>query len=308
VWIVAEPNAGPARQVLAGVGENFAGTMRLGGPVAEAEYEGDPERWIGALRGRGYGAAYCPVGPDADDATVRAFVDAARDADVVIAEVGAWSNPLHPDPARRRAAIRFCQERLALAERIGARCCVNIAGSRDPERWDGPHPDNLSEATFDLLVETVREIIDAVRPARTCYALETMPWMFPDGPGSYARLIRAIDRPNGFGVHLDPVNLVSSPQRFFGNADLLRECFATLGPHILGCHAKDIALSAALTVHLDEVRPGLGGLDYQVFLRELDRLDPDTPLLLEHLPSEAEYAAAARHLRDVAAAEGIAFR
>lgn len=68
---------------------------------------------------------------------------------------------------------------------------------------------------------------------------------------------------------------------------------------------KDIQLSARLTVHLDEVRPGLGGLDYRTFLRELNRLDRDMPLLLEHLPSQEEYALAARYIRAVAQESGI---
>jgi hypothetical protein len=135
-----------------------------------------------------------------------------------------------------------------------------------------------------MIVETVRAIIDAVRPTRAVYALETMPWMYPNSPDNYLQLLRAIDRPGQFGVHLDPVNLVNSPDRFFRNADLIRECFAKLGPHLVSCHLKDIALRPNLTVHLDEVRPGLGSLDYATFLREAARLDADLPVMLEHLP------------------------
>ena len=130
--------------------------------------------------------------------------------------------------------------------------------------------------------------------------------MYPDSADSYLALLRAIDRPGAFGVHLDPVNLVNSPERFFRNDDLLRDCFAKLGPHLVGCHAKDIALASNLTVHLDEVRPGLGGLDYPVFLSELARLDPDLPLMLEHLPGPDDYRLAASHVRAVASGLGIA--
>jgi sugar phosphate isomerase/epimerase len=270
--------------------------MRLGGPVfADCS---DPERWIAALRDLGYSAAFCPVDNAASEETVRAYADAAKAANVVVAEVGAWSNPLSTNEETRQTALTFCQKQLALADRIGARCCVNIAGSRG-EKWDGPHPDDLTEETFDLIVESVRDIIDAVKPTRTWYTLETMPWMVPDSPESYRRLIQAIDRPQ-FAVHLDPANLICSPQRFFANAALLRECFAQLGPYIKSCHGKDIALSNRFMVHLDEVRPGLGGLDYRVFLQELHRLDPDTPLMLEHLPTPEEYALAASHIRTVA--------
>ena len=131
-----------------------------------------------------------------------------------------------------------------------------------------------------------------------------MPWIFPDSPQSYLRLLEAINRPQ-FGVHLDPVNMINSPSRLFHNADFVRECFRLLGPHVLCCHAKDIAFSGKLTVHLDEVRPGLGSLDYPTFLRELNRLDPDTPLILEHLPTAEEYEAAADYIRGVAWQEGV---
>lgn len=276
--------------------------MRLGGPIFEKV--NDPQAWVQAVKANGYRAASCPLNPDADDATVRAYAEAAREADLVIAEVGAWSNPLAPDKEDRAAALEKCKRGLDLAERIDARCCVNIAGSRSAQ-WDGPHPDNLSPDTFALIVETTREIIDAVRPTRTHFALETMPWIFPDSPQSYLELIEAIDRP-AFAVHLDPVNMINSPSRFFHNAEFLRECFRLLGPHVRTCHAKDIALSGKLTVHLDEVRPGLGALDYATFLRELDKLDPDTPLILEHLPSAEEYQLAADYVRSVGAREGIA--
>ena len=155
-----------------------------------------------------------------------------------------------------------------------------------------------------LIVTSVREIIDAVQPARTYYTLETMPWAPPHSPQSYLDLIEAVDR-DRFGVHLDPVNLVNSPERYFDTTGLLRECFAKLGPWIRSCHAKDIVLDERLTVHLSEAAPGEGALDYATYLRELDALGADVPLLIEHLPDEESYDKAAAHIRSVAAAEGV---
>lgn len=275
----------------------------MGGPVT-----GDvssPELWIAALRQRGYRAAYCPLTPDADDTMLRAYRDAAAEAGIVIAEVGAWCNPISPDEATRRTAMETCKRGLELAERIGARCCVNISGSRG-KIWDGPDPQNLMPETFELIVATVCEILDAVQPRHTFYTLETMPWAYPNSVESYLQLIQAIDRPQ-FGVHLDPVNLVCSPQHYFDNAALLRHCFSTLGPHIRSCHAKDIALAPRLTVHLDEVRPGLGHLDYAVYLRELANLEGEVPLMLEHLPDAQEYLLAAAYLRSIATEVGLTF-
>ena len=278
--------------------------MRLGGPLF-GEWN-DPQQWADLARRHGYSAVQCPIDDPRDDGAIAAYAAAAARAGLVIAEVGAWSNPISPDPATRQAALARCQERLALAEAIGARCCVNIAGSRG-EQWDGPYPDNLSADTFALIVDTVRLIIDAVKPTRTYYTLETMPWVYPDSPESYLALIKAVDR-EAFAVHLDPVNLVCSPQRYFDTAALIRACFAVLGPHIKSCHAKDVTLRGQLLVHLDEVRVGLGSFDYRVYLEELSKLDPDTPLMLEHLSTAEEYEAAGEHIRSVARTVGVAMR
>ncbi len=268
--------------------------MRLCGPIFASAP--DPASWVAAVKNAGYAAANLPLEMTADEQTVQAYLEAAQAANIVVAEVGAWSNPIDPDPERAKNAIEHCQRSLAWAEKTGARCCVNIAGSRNPQKWDGPHPDNFTEDTFDLIVQTTRAIIDAVNPRRSFYTLETMPWIFPSSPEEYLALIKAIDR-EGFGVHLDPVNMINCPARAYRSGEFIRDCFAKLGPYIRSCHAKDIILRENLTVHLDECRPGLGTLDYRVFLDELAMLDPDIPLGLEHLETEAEYTAAANYIR-----------
>jgi sugar phosphate isomerase/epimerase len=224
----------------------------------------------------------------------------------VIAEVGAWSNPLAPDEKTAAAALAHCKRCLALADRVGARCCVNISGSRG-QQWDGPDPRNLTEDTFDRIVQCVREIIDEVAPTRADYTLETMPWMYPDSTESYARLLEAVGRER-FGVHFDPVNLICSPQRYYGSGEVIREFVAKLGPRIRSCHAKDILLQTRLTTHLDEVAPGHGGLDYRAYLGELSRLESDTPLIIEHLGTEEEYDRAAGAIRTIALETGVQFR
>jgi len=276
--------------------------LRLGGPLF-GKYQ-DPTGWVAALKKLGYSAAYCPVGADASDDVVKAYEQAAKEANIIIAEVGAWSNPISPDEKIRKEALEKCRRQLHLADRIGARCCVNITGSRG-EQWDGPSAKNLTDETFDMIVETTRGIIDDVKPTRTYFTLETMPWAYPDSADSYLSLFKAIDR-RQFAVHLDPVNLVCSPQRYFRNGDLIRECFAKLGPYIKSCHGKDILLQRKLTTHLDEVRLGLGGLDYATFLKELSKR-PDVPLMLEHLPNAEEYRLAAEYVRSVGKKVGISF-
>jgi len=92
--------------------------MRLGGPVFPENLE--PERWIAALQSHGYRAAYCPATAKDSPQLIQEYAQAARQAGIVIAEVGAWSNPLSPDAPTRQAALQHCQQQFALANEIGA--------------------------------------------------------------------------------------------------------------------------------------------------------------------------------------------
>ncbi|WP_308633981.1 sugar phosphate isomerase/epimerase family protein [Paenibacillus silvisoli] len=270
--------------------------MRLGGQVFLEDK--NPESWANAIKDAGFRATTCPIGGDVNMAELEDYMKAAKKCDIFISEVGAWSNPISRNEDVRHKAIDYCIQRLELAERIGAQCCLNIAGSRG-EQWDGPDPENFSNETFELIVETTRKIIDAVKPERTVFALEMMPWVYPDSADSYLSLIKAIDR-KGFGVHFDPVNIISSPRIYYRNGDMIRGFFAKLGPYIRNCHAKDILLKGQLTVHLDEVIPGQGNLDYRTFLTELNKLHPDTTLIIEHLSTNEEYRQAADYIRQTA--------
>lgn len=280
--------------------------MRLGAPIFPPTKgkELSPDDWAAAVQAKGYRAAYAPVGTDADDATAAAFREAAAKADIVIAEVGAWSSPVSEDEEAAAAAVEKCISSLDLAERLGAVCCVNVAGSRSAG-WARTDPRNLTDDTFDMIVEVTRRIIDAVNPIRAFFCTETMPWLYPDTVDNYVRLVKAIDRAQ-YGVHCDPVNMVSSPQRYYANGALIGEFFAKLGPMIKSCHAKDTVISDELTIHICETRPGTGALDYKRYLSEAAALHPDLPLMIEHLKTEEEYDAAAAYIRSVAAELDVA--
>jgi sugar phosphate isomerase/epimerase len=261
--------------------------MRFGGPIHGFS---NPEEWVARHREWGYNTSYCPVGDDTPEDVVAEYARAAVENDLPIAEVGIWNNPFEGPEA-----IEKCKRRLELAERVGARCAVNIAGSRGGQ-WDGPDARNYLPETLDMIVATVREVIDDVRPQRAKYAIETMPWMVPDDAESALELVRAVDR-EAFGIHYDPVNMVTSPRLFYRTGEMVREFVSRVGPHIVAVHVKDIALRSKLTVHLDEVRLGLGGFDVAALVTEVQRLDPDIPLLLEHLDSEEDYRLASEAFR-----------
>ncbi|WP_338873376.1 sugar phosphate isomerase/epimerase [Spirosoma sp. SC4-14] len=264
--------------------------LRLGGPIFLKS--DDPDELAREHRRLQYSAAYVPKVGLNDVVRIKAIRKAFAAQNVLIAEVGAWVNMLDADAGKRRKNLDYVTERLALADAIGALSCVTIAGSYNPNQWDGPDARNLSKDYFDATVENCRKVIDAVKPKKAKFALEMMGWSLPDGPESYLKFIKAIDRP-AFGAHIDIANIINTPQRFYNNAALINETFRLLGRWIVGVHAKDVY---GKDVHFAETMPGHGSLDYRAYLQNVTSLPQEVPFLLEHLRTAEEYDEARQYV------------
>jgi sugar phosphate isomerase/epimerase len=281
--------------------------MRLGADFSH--YGLDPDAYAAKYREWHYRAATCPKISPNETERIRAFRQAFAKADVVIAEVAAWVNPLDSRPVERAQNLKAITEALVVADELGAVCCPTVAGSFDTTNplapHVAPHPDNFTDLAFDAVVEWVRRVLDEVKPRRARLSLEMSPWTILDGPDMYVRLLQAIDRP-GLAAHLDPANAIRDAHLYFSTTALINRCFDSLGPWIVSCHAKDIIQDDyPATVALREVIPGRGVLDYRTILRRIEQVSPEMPLIIEHLTTEPEYAEAANFIRGVAHEVGV---
>ncbi len=278
--------------------------MRIGGPVFVRSE--DPEELVRAHHKKGYRAGLCPDFLKLEDTRqIAAVRETFAAGDIVIAEVGAWCNPLtlHADEARKN--IDYVAGRLALADEVDAKCCVNIVGTWSEANWYGPDAKNYSADFFDHAVDVSRQIIDQVNPKRTQMTFELMPYSFLDSASEYMRFLKALDRPAA-GVHFDPVNCISSARLYYNSTAFFKDCFAIFGDDIASIHLKDIKIrSEPFSVMFDEVPIGTGQIDYVALMNMLAKLPEDTPVLLEHLPDEAAYDKAAGVVRASAEKAGV---
>ena len=199
--------------------------LRLG--FADIHFsDADPEAWAQHAVDRKLRAVNAPwnIG---DGDRIRAIVAAVERRDLVIAEVGRWVNMLADDPAQRAENLQTITDGLAAADELNARCCVCTAGSFSDPVWGGRSPRNVSREYFDYAVENARKIIDAVKPTRTKFTFEPVPWLLPNTADQYLELIRAIDRPE-FAVHLDVPNMTNTPEKIWNNTALINEIFDKL--------------------------------------------------------------------------------
>ena len=276
--------------------------MRLGGSVMKPY--NSPKEWLQHVKELGYSAVIFPVDSTASAQVIREYAEVCRDNDLLIGEVGAWRNVMARDPKERAANLDWNIRQLELAETVGANCCVNISGSF-AEMWDGYHPDLDTKETWDLVVSNTRKIIDAVKPTRTSYSLEPMPWMVPESPEQYLQLLKDVDRP-AFKVHLDYCNMLNSIDRYRHASAFITRCFDLLGEHIVSVHAKDALITqGALPVNINEVMPGKGSLDLSLVTALAHQLGEDTPVFVEHLDTHEDYLQAAAAMREAAKKAGV---
>lgn len=256
-----------------------------------------PQDWASKHKALGLESVVFPVSCLDGEDCVMAYKKAADDAGLIVAEVGIWRNTLAADPQERRQWIDYSIQQLRMADEIGAKCCVNVVGTPYGPRWDGGYRNNFSKELWQMAISMIREIIDTARPKQTKFCIESMPWMIPSTPDEYLKLIEEVDRTE-FGTHLDVVNMITSPQKYFFNDEFLHECFEKLKGTICSCHLKDIRLKEEYTFQLEECACGQGTLDLELYARLADAENPDMPMIIEHLTTDEEYAASVRYVRN----------
>jgi len=268
--------------------------MRLG--LSTNFNEGSAEKWAAKMVSLGCKSVVFPLDCKASDSDIDAYVAAAKANDLLIAEVGIWRNGIDRREEERKKNFSYSIGQLALADRIGARCAVNVAGARGA-RWDGGYKENFSEEVWKMTVDYVQRVIDAVQPKNTYFTLEPMPWMVPTGPQEYLKLIEEVNRDN-FAVHMDIINMINCPERYFFHEEFLEETFDLLGDKIKSCHLKDIKLLDGFTFQLQECACGEGAFNLDKYADLADKYDVDMPMIIEHLSSDDEYVKNIKYVKE----------
>ncbi len=265
---------------------------------------------IEELKRRGFAAANS--GPDPwysmSDSNLKEVRDALEQNDIVVFEIGGYRNLLHPDEASRSENIKWIAYCLEASDKIGCPMVGTISGSRNPEgnKWRdnyAVHPDNWTLETWNMLIDNLTEILDSTSGMNAIIGMEAQITTNQDTPLAHRRLLDDIGN-DRLKVNLDPTNMVHLYNHFH-TTELINECFDLLGEDIVGCHAKDTyVLPHSQTVHVQEVCPGRGNLDYETYLVRLSRMDWARALLPEHIPGD-QYEEAYAYIRKVADSVGV---
>jgi sugar phosphate isomerase/epimerase len=233
---------------------------------------------------------------------------ALKENDVEIFEVGGYRNILHTDESARQDNLKYLARCLELADRIGCRMVGTVTGSRNPDgnKWSdnyAVHPDNWTLETWKLTVSGIKQILKDTAGLKAILGMEAQVTTNLDTPIAHRNLTEDVGDPR-CKVNLDVTNMVHLYNHFH-TTELINECFDLLGEDILGCHGKDsYVLPHSQTVHVQEVCPGRGSLDYETLLVRMSRMKWPRTLHPEHFPRE-QFPEAYAYYRKIAAKVGV---
>jgi sugar phosphate isomerase/epimerase len=249
-------------------------------------YVTDADRWLAA-----------------SDSDIRELRAALREHDATFFEVAGYKSIIRPDEARRKKDLVLLAKCIEAAERIGCPMVGTCTGSCDPNSYINVHPDNWSEKTWKMTVDSVKQVLRDTAGMKAALGIEAQITTNIGRPKDHKRLMDDVGDPR-CAVNLDPVNMMSL-ETYYHSTELLTECFDLLGEQILGAHAKDsYIVPDEQTVIQREVAAGRGVMDYETYLVRLSRMKWPRTLLPEHVPADQLLEAAA-FIRKVAEKVGV---
>jgi len=270
--------------------------MRLGATVAFDD----------AVR-LGFTAAPMAIEDHFDDRRLDSLRLQYSHAGILGAQLSSYCNLTSTDEHIRQENIRLVKQRLKLASKAGCRSVVVGGGHRNPlcpRDVFSAHPDNWTPLALDILADSCAQILADMEPGQTKLIIETWVMTPVNSPENVRKLVDKVNHPN-FGILFDPVNLMNL-DRYFKNGDFIRECVDVFGDSIAVVHLKDtLLIPERFTYHLSEAQAGKGNLDYKTLLGLCRHLDPDLPLLIEHLKTLKEYEQSGAFIRQVAEELGL---
>ena len=190
-----------------------------------------------------------------------------------------------PDDHVRDTIIEKIRAGNRVASLLGTGAHLIRPGSLNSAGPWTPHPENHTDTSIDLFVDSLRRIGEDAEKREITVVVECHVVSIMRSSDICASVIERVGNPN-IRLVMDPVNHFESIHQAFNSTSHLSYIFDVLGPISPIGHAKDIIVGNSLVTHLDEGAPGEGVLDYRTFLTRYQEYNPEGYLLLEHIPPD----------------------
>lgn len=239
----------------------------------------DPDTALGAAVAAGFEAVHYNMVcsglasmPDAIPSDVAVAIStAAVEHGIRICGVSGTFNMIHPDPDVPRRGLARLDVIAQAAPSMGAELVTLCTGTRDTDdMWRG-HPDNVTSEAWRDLLTAIEEAVAIAETHDVRLGIEPELGNVVSSAASARRLIDEV-KSDRIRIVFDPANLFDAATRDRLHR-IVSEGIDLLADRIVVAHAKDRRGDGAV------VAPGQGVLDYDHYLRELERVGFRGPLV-----------------------------
>lgn len=237
-----------------------------------------------------------------------------RDNHLPISCISGYTNIIHPDRAERERRVGYLKEIIRHAQYLGTPYVISETGTFNTESDWVHHPRNKTEEGFEECRKVIADLAQHAYDHGAVFLLETYVNNVVGSVEETVKMFAQVDHP-GLGLLMDPTNYFEAHN--IGRMDeILNQVFDTLQDRIKIAHAKDVKRSGddktekhadigdedALESHtfrgvgeIELPAPGLGSLNYDLYLQRLSKKHPNIPVIIEHL-DESDVPRAKRFL------------
>jgi len=228
--------------------------------------------------------------------------DTFRRYNLPVSCVSGYTNLVNPNPEKRAANLAHLKQLIRYANELGSPYVISETGTFDTESDWVHHPKNKTKEGYEECREVIKELVDFSRQHGVTFLVETYVNNVIGSVEETLRLFADIKDPH-LGLLMDPTNYFE--EHNIDQMDkTLNQIFNALSEKIKISHAKDVKRAAsaqgvkmanidASEAHtlrgvgtIELPAPGLGSLNYDLYLQRLSREYPNIPIIIEHLEEE----------------------
>jgi sugar phosphate isomerase/epimerase len=240
--------------------------------------------------------------------------DAFRDANLPICCISGYTNIVHPDPTERKKRVGYLKEIIRHARDLGSPYVISETGTFNASSDWVHDPKNKSEAGYEEALNVIRDLVKEAYDSGAVFLVENY---VNNVIGSVAEVQRLFSEINhtSLGLLMDPTNYFDNGNIDSVDAELNR-IFNALADRIKIAHAKDckrtkkveekhVANLDASEAHtfrgagdVELPAPGLGSLNYDLYLSRLAEKNPNVPIIVEHVDQESDIPRAKKFVDD----------
>ncbi|SMC93472.1 sugar phosphate isomerase/epimerase [Rhizobium sp. RU36D] len=225
-----------------------------------------------------------------------------RDHNLPICCISGYTNIIHPDPAERARRVGYLKEIIRHAQHLGTPYVISETGTYNTESDWVHHPKNKTEEGFEECRKVIADLSQHAYDHGATFLLETYVNNVVGSVEETVKMFAQVDH-QGLGLLMDPTNYFET-HNIDRMDQILNQVFDTLTDKIRIAHAKDVKRSGddksekhadigdadAMESHtfrgvgeIELPAPGLGSLNYDLYLKRLAQKHPNIPIIIEHL-------------------------